>query len=85
LGAYEKAITEILSGDKDNGIEFSDVRLVLFRLGFACRVKGDHFIYSRDGIAEIVNIQPAGNKCKAYQVKQIRNLLLKYGMVEHNV
>jgi hypothetical protein len=85
LGAYEKAVAEILSGDKDNGVEFSDVRLVLSRLGFVCRVKGDHFIYSREGIAEIINIQPAGNKGKAYQVKQIRNLLLKYGMVKQNV
>ena len=28
--------------------------------------------------AEIINIQPLGNKAKAYQVKQVRNLILKY-------
>lgn len=27
---------------------------------------------------EIINIQPDGNKAKPYQVKQIRNLLVKY-------
>ena len=41
-------------------------------------VKGDHFIYYKNGIDEIINIQPEGNKAKAYQVKQIRNIILKY-------
>lgn len=29
-------------------------------------------------VAEIVNIQPLGNMAKAYQVKQIRAIILKY-------
>lgn len=48
------------------------------RLGFECRVRGDHFIYTKDGVEEIVNIQPAVNKAKPYQVKQVRELILKY-------
>lgn len=47
-------------------------------LGFVCRVKGDHFIYTMDGIDEIINIQPKANKAKPYQVKQVRELILKY-------
>ena len=27
---------------------------------------------------EIINLQPIGNKAKAYQVKQVRNLIVKY-------
>lgn len=27
---------------------------------------------------EIVNLQPKGSKAKPYQVKQVRNLILKY-------
>ena len=46
-------------------------------LGFSCRVKGDHFIYTKPNMIEIINIQPNGNKAKPYQVKQIRNLLIK--------
>ena len=46
---------------------------VLDVMGFRCRIKGDHFIYYKDGINEIINIQPKGNKAKPYQVKQIRN------------
>ena len=32
------------------------------------------------GVAEIINIQPEGNKAKAYQVKQVRCIILKYKM-----
>jgi hypothetical protein len=84
LGTYEKTVADILCGTKDNGIEFSDLQSVLSRLGFVCRIKGDHFIYSREGIVEIINIQPTGNKAKPYQVKQTRNLILRYGMVNNN-
>ena len=51
---------------------------ILVLLGFRCRVRGDHFIYSKEGVDEIINIQPNGNKAKAYQVKQVRMLILKY-------
>jgi len=27
---------------------------------------------------EILNLQPLGSKSKAYQVKQVRNIILKY-------
>ena len=29
-------------------------------------------------LAEKINIQPIGNKSKPYQVKQVRNIILKY-------
>lgn len=41
-------------------------------------MKGDHFAFTKDGVEEIVNIQPAGNKAKPYQVKQVREIILKY-------
>ena len=47
-------------------------------IGFSVRIKGDHFIYTKSDIEEIINIQPKGNKAKPYQVKQIRNIILKY-------
>jgi hypothetical protein len=31
-----------------------------------------------DGVDDILNIQPSGNKAKPYQVKQVRELILKY-------
>lgn len=60
MSQYEKLLLAILSGTKDKNLLFSDLRLVLERLEFQCRVKGDHFIYTKTGVDEIINIQPAG-------------------------
>ena len=67
-----------MSGTRDKNITFSDLQTLLERLGFQCRIKGDHFIYTKDGVEEIINIQPAGTQAKPYQVKQIRNVILQY-------
>lgn len=78
MGQHEKLIQSILSGRQDRSFQFSDLCSVLDRLGFDRRVRGDHFIFTKDGVEEIVNIQPAGSKAKAYQVKQVREMIVKY-------
>lgn len=78
MSQYEKLLLSILSGVQDKNILFSDIQTVLERLGFQCRIKGDHFIYTKEGVEDIINIQPARNKAKPYQVKQIRQVILKY-------
>ena len=78
MGKIEHILAAIMRGTSDNNIEFADLRYVLDEFGFQVRIKGDHFIYTRQGVVEIVNIQPLGNKPKAYQVKQIREIILKY-------
>ena len=80
MSQYEKLLLRILCGTQDSNVAFSDLQKILTLLGFAVRIKGDHFIYSRDDVEEIINIQPKGNKAKPYQVKQVRNLILKYQM-----
>ncbi len=80
LAAVEKMIYSIMCGTQDKNIKFSDLQKVLDILGFHCRTRGDHFIYWKEGVDEIINIQPEGNKAKAYQVKQVRNIILKYRM-----
>lgn len=82
MATIEKLIAAIMSGTQDRNIKFSDLQKILNVFEFQCRIKGDHFIYWKDGIEEIINIQPDGNKAKPYQVKQIRNLILKYHLVE---
>jgi hypothetical protein len=42
------------------------------------RIKGDHHIFTNDGVEEILNIQPKKGKAKAYQVKQVRNIIIRY-------
>ncbi|MCC8065245.1 MAG: type II toxin-antitoxin system HicA family toxin [Clostridiales bacterium] len=78
MSQFEKQLAAILSGTKDRNILFSDLRAVLDRLGFDCRIRGDHFIYTKDGVEEIINIQPTGSKAKPYQVKQVREIILAY-------
>ena len=47
--------------------------------GFRSRAgRGSHRIYYKQGIVEIVNVQPHNGKAKPYQVKQVRELILKY-------
>ena len=80
MATIEKLMQSIMSGTQDRNIKFTDLQKILDVLGIQCRIKGDHFIYWKDGIEEIINIQPDGNKAKPYQVKQIRGIILKYQM-----
>ena len=80
MSKYEKLFMQILSGTQDSNISLGDLQKALTLLGFTVSINGDHFIYTRDGIEEIINIQPKGNKAKPYQVKQVRNIILKYKM-----
>jgi hypothetical protein len=69
----------ILSGLSDANIRFNTLRQLLLNLGFDERIKGDHHIFTKSRIFEIINIQPLRNgKAKAYQVKQIRSIVLNY-------
>ena len=80
LPTVDKILIAVMCGTRDKNIPFSDLQKLLAVLGFQCRIKGDHYIYYKNGIAEIINIQPEGNKAKAYQVKQVRCIILKYKM-----
>ncbi len=69
----------MLSGRSDSNIAFSDLCHLLERGGSARQQgSGSHVIFHREGVDEILNLQPIGSKAKAYQVKQVRNLILKY-------
>ena len=78
MGKYGRLLVKILSGSGDSNISFEDCKNLLIRLGFTERIKGSHHIMTKDGIEEILNIQPAKGKAKPYQVKQVRNLIVRY-------
>ena len=78
MSKHEKKLQAILRGTSDANIQFSDLCAVLEILGFQYRIKGDHHIYFKEEIQEIINLQPRGNMAKPYQVKQVRNIILKY-------
>lgn len=80
MGQIEKLFFKILCGTQDSNVKFSELQHILDYMGFDVRIKGDHHIYTKNNVTEIINIQPIGNKAKPYQVKQIRNIILKYGL-----
>ncbi len=82
MGKYSRLWIKILSGRSDSNIRFADLCQLLREMGFEERIKGDHHIFTRNDVEEIINIQPRKNKAKAYQVKQVRNLLVKYKIGE---
>ena len=82
MSRFGKLIQGILSGRHDNSIKFSESVNLLKALGFSVRIKGSHHIFHREDVEEIINLQPDGSKTKAYQVKQIRELIVKYRMEE---
>lgn len=85
MSQHEKLLLRILVGRSDANIPFSSLRGLLSHLGFEERIRGDHHIFTKNGLEEIINLQPKGAKAKPYQVKQVRNILLKYklGGEEH--
>ena len=78
MAKFSNILEAVLRGASDQNINFGDLRHVLSQLGFQERINGGHFIFSKEGMVEIINLQPLGSKAKAYQVKQVRNLIVKY-------
>ena len=78
MGKYEKLYEHILMRRSDANVPFDALCGLLKRLGFEERIKGDHHIFTKDGVEEILNLQPTDGKGKPYQVKQVRDVILKY-------
>ena len=78
MSKYDKLLTKILVGSSDSNISFKELCYLMLRLGFEERIQGSHHVFRKDGIEDKINLQKDGNKAKAYQVKQVRNLIVKY-------
>ena len=77
-----RTLQRVLRGTSDASIRFDELRQLLKRLGFAERIRGDHHIFTREGVDEILNLQPRGSLAKAYQVRQVRNVIVRYRLAE---
>lgn len=75
---------KLLSGIADNNFEFSELVSLLEKLDFQMRIKGSHHIFYKNDIDEILNLQSDKGKAKAYQVKQVRAILIKYKLIKEN-
>ena len=78
MGKLEKLYEHILMRRSDANVPFGTLCSLLKRLGFDERIKGDHHIFTKDDVEEILNLQPKDGKGKPYQVKQVRDVILKY-------
>lgn len=72
---YEKA------RQNPGGLRFQEACQLAKQFGFVLkRVRGSHHIYERPGIPEILNFQNVKGKAKAYQVRQLLELIDRYGL-----
>lgn len=75
-----KTYLAVTSGKRDANIKFADMLHLLKTLGFDCRIKGDHYIMTREDIIDIVNLQPENGKVKPYEVRQVRKIIEENGL-----
>lgn len=78
MSKHEKLLLKILRGTSDKNIDFDELRNLMKRLGFEERINGSHHILSKEKVEEILNLQPKSGMAKPYQVKQVRNIIVKY-------
>lgn len=78
MTTFRKTLDRILRGASDANTDFDELCGILKQIGFEERIRGSHHIFSRDGVPEILNLQPRGRHAKSYQVKQVRNAILKH-------
>jgi predicted RNA binding protein YcfA (HicA-like mRNA interferase family) len=76
----KRVLQRVLSGTSDASIGFDDLCQLLRSLGFEMRVRGSHHLFRRAGVEEKINLQREGHEAKPYQVKQVRALILRYGL-----
>jgi hypothetical protein len=81
MSKFDKLILKLLSANLDKNFEFNDLVKLLEQLDFKIRIKGSHHIFTKEGVDEIINLQPLNKYAKPYQVKQVRELLLKYKLI----
>ncbi len=83
MSHWDKVLRRVLDGRSDHNIRFDDLCGLLLRLGFDERISGDHHVFGKDGVREIIDLQPQSDgKAKAYQVRQVRDILRKYGLTQ---
>ena len=79
---HRRVLLQILQGTSDANIRFTELCLLLKDIGFAERIRGSHHIFTRESVEEILNLQPRGSMAKPYQVRQVRNLIVRYKLAE---
>jgi len=62
MSQQDKLVAKILLGTSDSNTPFDQLCQLLRTLGFDERIRGSHHIFSKEGIEEILNLQPKQGK-----------------------
>lgn len=88
MSQLKKIYDRVVSGKSDSDIKLSDIIVLIEALGFGNKgINGDHRVYGKADVVEIINLQPDKSdksKAKSYQVRQVRSIIKKYNMEIHN-
>ncbi len=77
MSQLDKLLAKILQGTSDANIPFTQLCQLLHSFGFDGAIRCSHHItFTKEGVEEILNIQPKGSQAKAYQVKQVRTAII---------
>lgn len=81
MAQWEKTLQRVLNGQSDAAIPFDALCAMLPHVGYQLwRQRGSHRIFVHPARPENINLQPGkSGQAKPYQVKQVRELLRKYG------
>lgn len=64
-----------------NNLRFTEARILAEGYGFRLsRVKGSHHVFVQNEIQELVNLQKVDGQAKAYQIRQLLQLIEKYNL-----
>ncbi|WP_310392486.1 type II toxin-antitoxin system HicA family toxin [Hymenobacter sp.] len=84
MSQRQKFLAQLLAARNASTLSFLTLCSLLRAMGFAERVRGSHHIYTKEGVEEIINLQPApGGTVKPYQAKQVREILIRYQLTDH--
>ena len=79
-----KFLMQLVNPAQTSNLDFDALVNLLLFLGFDQRVRGSHHIFTKSGLEEIINLQPAaGNTVKPYQAKQVRALIIQYELTSN--
>lgn len=84
MSQQDKLLEKILSGTSVSDVPFAQLWQLLYRLGFDERIRGDHRIFVKADVEEILNLQHKKGKAKSYQIKQVRAVIIKYKLGTKN-
>jgi predicted RNA binding protein YcfA (HicA-like mRNA interferase family) len=79
MASDKKVLDSVLYGQ--GTLSFRDLQHLLLALGFRhTRTSGSHHIYMHPKASRPLSIQPVGKDAKRYQIRQLRDMIVEFGL-----